>query len=35
MRSVCPSFTFGIDDARGPCVLASPLGPKAHAVRVS
>ena len=27
-----PSFAFGTDGARGPCVLASPLGPMAHAV---
>ena len=26
-----PSFAFGTDGARGPCVLASPLGPMAHA----
>ena len=32
---MCPSFAFGTYDARGPCVLALPLGPMAHAVRVS
>ena len=31
-RFECPSFAFGTDGARGLCVLASPLGPMAHAV---
>ena len=35
MQSVCPSFAFGTDGACGLCVLASPLGPMAHADRVS
>ena len=30
-----PSFAFGTDGARGPYILALPLGPMAHAVRVS
>ena len=28
----CPSFAFGTDGAHDPSVLASPLGPMAHAV---
>ena len=31
----CPSFAFGTDGARGPCVLTSLLGPMADTVRVS
>ena len=27
----CPSFTSGTDSAYGLCVLATPLGPMAHA----
>ena len=30
MQSVCPSFAFGTDGARGPCVLASHLGLMVH-----
>ena len=33
--SVCPSFAFGTDSTRGTCVLAMPLGPMVHAMRVS
>ena len=32
MWSVCPSFAFGTDGARGPYVLASHLGLMAHSV---
>ena len=31
-QTECPSFAFRTDGARGPSVLASPLGPMAHAV---
>ena len=35
MQSVCPRFTFGTIGVPGLCVLVSPLGLMAHAVRVS
>ena len=34
-RPLCLSFSFGTDGTRDLCVLASPLGPMAHAVCVS
>ena len=34
-RFECPSFAFGTDGIRWPCVLASPLGPMGYAVRMS
>ena len=34
-QSEYPSFAFGTDGARSPCVLASPLGLMAHKVCVS
>ena len=35
MLAMCPSFAFGTDGTRGPCVLTSSLGPMAHTVHVS
>ena len=34
-QSKYPSLPFGTNGAHSPCILASPLAPMAHAVRVS